>query len=112
MSALLGPQAQLPLHGLAHEIRSRIYTGAVEKRPSQVWDLNHLEEVFKRLMANNLKLKPKKYNFFMEHLEFLGYIIAKDGLQLVPAKVEATNLMATTTSKSHDQVFLGMIRYY
>ena len=36
--------------------------------------LRDLEDVFKRLRDNGLKLKPKK-SFFKEKLEFLGHIV-------------------------------------
>ena len=74
--------------------------------------LSHLEEVFKRLLAANLKLKPRKCNFFKEHLEFLGFIISWDGLRPVPSKVEAIEKMQPPSNKRDVQVFLGMIGYY
>ena len=74
--------------------------------------LTHLEKVFKRLLKANLKLKPRKCNFFKEHLEFLGFIISQDGLQPVPLKVEAIEKMQVPTNKRDVQVFLGMIGYY
>lgn len=74
--------------------------------------LLHLEAVFCRLISANLKLKPRKCNFFKEHLEFLGYKISKEGLSPVPAKVEAIEKMQTPANKRDVQVFLGMIGYY
>lgn len=74
--------------------------------------LRHLEEVFQRLLKANLKLKPRKCNFFKEHLEFLGFVISKDGLRPVPAKVEAISHMQVPANKRDIQVFLGMIGYY
>ena len=40
----------------------------------------HLEEVFKRLAKANLKLKTNKYVFSKEQIEYLGYVVDKDGL--------------------------------
>lgn len=74
--------------------------------------LDHLEAVFQRLIAANLKLKSRKCNFFKEHLEFLGYIISKDGLKPDPAKVKAITHMQTPSNKRDVQVFLGTIGYY
>ena len=74
--------------------------------------LQHLEEVFKRLLKANLKLKPRKCSFFKEHLEFLGFTISKDGLRPVAAKVEAIKKMQVPANKRDIQVFLGMIGYY
>ncbi|KAJ9075970.1 hypothetical protein DSO57_1039670 [Entomophthora muscae] len=69
--------------------------------------LQHLEEVFQRLLAANLKLKPRKCNFFKEHLEFLGFIISQDGLCPVPLKVEAIEQMQIPANKRDVLVFLG-----
>lgn len=74
--------------------------------------LEHLKAVFKKLIYAGLKLKPRKCNFFKEHLEFLGFMVSKDGLWPVPAKVEAIKLMQTPSNKRDIQVFLGLIGYY
>ena len=73
--------------------------------------LRHLEEVFQRLLKANLKLKPRKCNFFKEHLELLGFVISKDGLRPLPAKVETISHMQVPANKRDIQVFLGMIGY-
>lgn len=51
--------------------------------------LQHLEEVFKRLAANNLKVKPRKCEFFKDQLEYLGFVVYVQGLRPQPAKIEA-----------------------
>ena len=42
--------------------------------------LLHLEQVFKQLLNNNLKLKSCKYSFFKSELEYLGFVINQQGL--------------------------------
>lgn len=42
--------------------------------------IEHLEEVFKRLAAANLKVKPRKCEFFKDQLKYLGFIIDSAGL--------------------------------
>ena len=44
--------------------------------------LQHLEEVFCQLLKANLKLKPHKCQFFKEQLDYLGFVVNKDGLRL------------------------------
>ena len=50
--------------------------------------LIHLEEEFKRLINANLKLKPRKYTFFKDKLEYLGYVINKMSYSLNFLKLE------------------------
>ena len=74
--------------------------------------IDHLKEVFKRLLAAGLKLKLKKSSFFKEQIDYLGFIINKMGLQPQPSKIEAITKMQRPTNKRDIQVFLGMIGYY
>ena len=61
--------------------------------------IDHLEEVFKWLLAAGLKLKPKKCSFFKEQINYLGFIINKTGLQPQPSKIEAITKMQQPTNK-------------
>ena len=71
--------------------------------------LNDLEDVFKQLINNNLKLKPKKCSFFKSELKYLGFVLTKEGLHPHPAKIEAIQLMKPPSCIRDIQVFLGMI---
>ena len=74
--------------------------------------LSYLKEVFKQLIAANLKLKPKKYLFFKKQIDYLGFIVNKKGLQPQPSKIEAIVKMQRPSNKRDIHVFLGMIGYY
>ena len=74
--------------------------------------LLHLEQVFIRLAQNNLKLKPKKCHFFKDRIDYLGFIVSKDGLLPQPDKISAIEHMSTPANKRDIQVFLGMVGYY
>ena len=74
--------------------------------------LVHLEQVFIRLAQNNLKLKPKKCHFFKDRIDYLGFIVSKDGLLPQPDKIPAIEHMSTPANKRDIQVFLGMVGYY
>jgi hypothetical protein len=39
--------------------------------------IQYIKEVLRRLQDYNLELKPKKYKFYKEEVEFLGYIVGK-----------------------------------
>ena len=47
---------------------------------------DHLEVVFKQLLAAKLELKPKNCSFFKEQIKNLGFIINKTGYNLNPLK--------------------------
>ena len=57
--------------------------------------MQHLREVFTRLGKANLKLKPSKCQFFKNNLEFLGFVVTKEGVKPVPAKIDAIEKMKT-----------------
>ena len=74
--------------------------------------LQLLEEVFKRLLANNLKIKPIKCSFFKLQLDYLVFVNDPHGLRPQPAKVDGINKMAAPSNKKDIQVFLGVVSYY
>jgi len=52
--------------------------------------MHHLREVFGRLKEHNLKLNPRKCQFFHTWVEYiLGHMIYPNGLGIQKAKVEA-----------------------
>ena len=61
--------------------------------------LEHLKQVFIRLAKNNLKLKHKKFNFFKDQIDYLGFIVSKDGLAPQTDKVAAIEHMTSPQSK-------------
>ena len=42
--------------------------------------LAHIEEIFKRLEAADLKMKRSKCDFFKKHIHYLGHLISADGI--------------------------------
>ena len=56
--------------------------------------LQHVQEVFSRLKAANLRLKISKCKFATGECEFLGHIVGRDGLKCDPKKVEAVTKLA------------------
>jgi len=48
-----------------------------------------LEETLKRLRVNGLAVSPEKYIWKAQQVEFLGYIIGRDGVKMSKEKVEA-----------------------
>ena len=73
--------------------------------------LVHIEEVFKRLKAAGLKLKPQKCQFGVNHINYLGHKIGKKGIAPFPDKVQAVKDFATPTNVTQVRQFLGLGGY-
>ena len=74
--------------------------------------LRKLDLVFSRLRENNLKVKLSKCDFYQSQLGFLGFLVCKEGLRVVPTKVKAIADFPVPTSVKSLQTFLGMVGYY
>ena len=47
----------------------------------------HVSRVLKCLGVRDLRLKPEKYKFYKEEIDFLGFIIGRNGIRIDPAKL-------------------------
>ena len=65
-----------------------------------------------RLAKAGLKCKIDKCLFCEPEIEYLGYIITKEGIRPQPKKVQAIIDMQRPTTKTEVRHFLGMINYY
>ena len=74
--------------------------------------LNKLETVFQRLQDKGLKVNAKKCSWVQDQLEYLGYIITRDGIQPILKKVEAILKLKPPTTKKELRSFIGMVNYY
>lgn len=73
---------------------------------------NRLFEVFKRLRENGLTVSRKKCEFFRKSIEYLGYVLSKEGMSTSPSKVSAIKDAPTPTNVKQLKAFLGMVNYY
>ena len=48
----------------------------------------HVQEVLRRLQLNSLYCKPEKCHFNKDTVNYLGFILSKDGLEMDPSKVQ------------------------
>ena len=74
--------------------------------------LDKLEEVLKRLRDAGLKVNADKSTFCALEIEYLGYVLSKDGIKPQSNKVQA--ILAIQPPKGVKQLrhFLGMVQYY
>jgi hypothetical protein len=72
----------------------------------------HLEEVFRVVKEQGLRLKLAKCSFFNEKMEYLGHIISKNGMQKDPKKLRIIEQVEPPRTKKQVRSFLGKINYY
>ena len=74
--------------------------------------LDKLKEVFSRLDAANLKLKASKCHIGMRSINYLGFIVSREGIKADNEKVEAIRTMEAPRNVREVRRFLGMASYY
>lgn len=74
--------------------------------------LERLEEVLKRLKEKNLKVNPLKSFFGIGEVEYLGYMISREGIKPQPKKVKAILSMQRPTTTTEVRRLVGMVNYY
>jgi len=71
-----------------------------------------VKEVFKRLQNNGLAISPEKCVWKATEVEFLGYIIGRNGIRMWDDKVQAVLNWKTPGSLTGIQSFLGFANFY
>ena len=74
--------------------------------------LSRLEEVFTRLKAAGLKLKPSKCTLFAKQVNYLGHVVSADGVATDQEKVAAVRNWPVPQHKTDVRAFLGTCGYY
>ena len=74
--------------------------------------LAQLEEVFRRCQTHNLKINADKCFFCVEEIEYLGYIITREGIKPNPKKIDAIQKMTRPTTVTEVRRLIGMVQYY
>lgn len=75
-------------------------------------NLLNLKTVLQTLRAANFKIQPDKSEFLKQSVEFLGFIVSKDGLKPNEKKVEAIKKFPEPTNLKELRSFLGLSGYY
>ena len=88
-------------------IDDMLVTGRSDEEHLQI-----LEQVLARLREYGLRSKKETCSFMMPSVEYLGYILDKDGLRATPAKVEAITSAPEPRNVPELRSFLGLVNYY
>ena len=71
-----------------------------------------VKEVLKQLKENDLFVKPKKYQWKVKKVEFLGVVIGLKGVEIQKEKVEGVSNWPTPRNIKEVRKFLGLANYY
>jgi hypothetical protein len=71
-----------------------------------------IREVLKRLQENGLVISPEKCVWGRNKVEFLGYIISEEGIEMAKDKVETDLVWELPKSLKEMQAFLGFANFY
>ncbi len=74
--------------------------------------LQKLETVLTRLCDVGLKVNVAKSSFCAHEIEYLGYILTKEGIKPQPKKVQAILVLDLTNNVKELRHFLGLVQYY
>ena len=70
-----------------------------------------VEEVVKRLVENDLYVKPEKYKWKVKEVEFLGVVIGLEGIKMEKDKMKGVLDWLTPKCVKDMQKFLGLENY-
>ena len=74
--------------------------------------LDCIQLVLDRLKKFNLKIKPKKCQFFSTSMLFLGHVLSAEGISANPEKVDKVKTWPVPKNIKEVQSFLGLASYY
>ena len=73
---------------------------------------DHVREVLRCLQEARLYVNPKKCNFHMDTVEYLGFILTPTGLHMDPAKIAMIQNWLELQNIHDVQSFLGFMNFY
>ncbi|GJV99157.1 putative reverse transcriptase domain-containing protein [Tanacetum coccineum] len=72
----------------------------------------HLNVILEFLKKERLYAKFSKCDFWLDSIQFLGYVINRNGVHVDPAKIEAIRNWDAPTTPTEVRQFLGLAGYY
>ena len=72
----------------------------------------HVRKVLRRLRASGLFARPDKCHFSSDTIEYLGFVLSKDGLKMDPSKVQTIQDWLEPRKVKDIQSFLGFANFY
>lgn len=72
----------------------------------------HLEQIFQRLKKYGLSINVAKSKFAEKEVEYLGYVVNKEGIRPIPDRVKAVIEFKKPSNVSELRRYLGIINFY
>jgi len=83
-----------------------LFSDTIEENASR------LEHVLQRLDRANLQLQPTKCAFAQAEVQYLGYVVSRDGITASPDKLEAVQRYPVPKNAKDIRSFLGLASFY
>ena len=74
--------------------------------------VQHVRKVLQKLRENKLFVKLEKCVFHAKEVDFLGYIVSREGIRMDPSKVAAVMDWPAPRTLTHLQAFIGFVNFY
>src|SRR5437660_8848112 len=74
--------------------------------------MQKVQQILQKMRENDLYLKIGKCKFAKPEMEFLGWIVDKEGLRMGPKKISVVMKWQPPTRVKGVQSFLGMANFY
>jgi len=74
--------------------------------------MGHIQKVLEHLCSARLYARPEKCEFFSPSVDFLGYIVSRDGVRMDPDKLKAIAEWPVPLSVKQVMLFLGFCNFY
>ena len=100
------------LAGIQYDYAMAYLDDIIVKGQDEEDSIEHLREVFRRIRAAHLKLKPSKCDLFKRSITYLGHIIGGDGVRTDPKKVRAVQEWPIPIYVTDVRGFIGLCSYY
>ena len=81
---------------------------------STTWEdhIRHISNVLHQFQKAGLTIRPKKWQFGMDHCSYLGHIVGSGEVRPEETKLPAVSEFPTPTTKKRVRAFLGLTGYY
>ena len=100
------------LHGLEWKVCLVYIDDVIAFSSTFVKHLSCLKLLFDRFRKANFTLKPAKYHFTCETVNYLGFVVSSDGIAFDPLKLDAVRSFPAPKTVKDVRSFLGLCNYY
>lgn len=74
--------------------------------------VRHIDCILKNLFEANMRVSIEKSNFFKTEVEYLGFIVSREGIKTAPSKIDTIKNYPEPTTLFGIRSFLGLASYY